>query len=229
MRRALVELLKENLLLIVMLTLPALLSGKGGGARLGGASGGLLFGLFAGAPVPALPAHAASSRTRAPPRRHIPSPPRPSAPAWRAPGEGAVADPGDAGGGDLGGGRRAGPGHEIHRQRRGRAELLEQGEIGEAGREEAAGAGVGIGFGRSSAASTLAASCVAAPEEDVGAGVDEEIRADGRRAAAIRAACLGHVVQALAADDLVLEIAADRAGRGEPGPGSRRRSSGATA
>jgi membrane associated rhomboid family serine protease len=49
MRRAAVQLVKENLLLIVMLTLPALLSGKGGGLAWEAHLGGILFGLFAGA------------------------------------------------------------------------------------------------------------------------------------------------------------------------------------
>lgn len=48
MRRAAVQLVKENLLLIVMLTLPALLSGRGGGLAWEAHLGGILFGLFAG-------------------------------------------------------------------------------------------------------------------------------------------------------------------------------------
>ena len=60
MRRAGIQLVKENLLFIVLLALPALLSGKGGGLAWEAHLGGILFGLFAGPrflPRKAAPAH----------------------------------------------------------------------------------------------------------------------------------------------------------------------------
>ena len=111
--------------------------------------------------------------------------------------------------------RRTGEGDQVQRQRDFLDDPLHLLRIGEAGDKETAGAGVGEGLPALDRFVDQRRVMRLGLDVQVGAGVYEKLVADGAtdRLNALRLQC--QRVQTLAADDLVLEIAADRARRGQ--------------
>ena len=134
----------------------------------------------------------------------------------RAMRERTVADPRNAGARPNRLVRRAGEGDDVERQRHFADHAFDLFRIGQPRHEEAAGAGIGEGL---SALDNLVDQRIVVGlrlQEQVGPRVDEELVAD-RFADRGDPPCLQvERVDALSADDLVLEVAADRACLGEP-------------
>ena len=127
-----------------------------------------------------------------------------------------MADPRDAGLGPDLLVRRAGEGDHVQRQRHLAHDALDLLRVGQARHEEAAGAGIGKGLAALDHLVDQRIVIGLRLQEQVGAGVDEERVAD-------RVADRGDAlhleverVKPFAADHLVLEIAADRAGLRKP-------------
>ena len=124
-----------------------------------------------------------------------------------------MADSCDAGICPIGLWRHAGKGDQVQRQRHFLDDPLDLPQIGEAGDEEPAGAGVGEGLPALDRFVDQRRVMRLRLDVQVCAGVDEKLVADGA------ADCLDALrlqrkrVQTPAAEDLVLEIAADRARR----------------
>jgi len=126
-----------------------------------------------------------------------------------------VADSCDAGIRPIGLWRCAGEGDQVERQRHFLDDPLDLPRIGEAGDEETAGAGVGEGL---PALDRFVDQCRVMRlrlDVQVGAGVYEEVLADGAADGLDARRLQLQRVQTLAADDLILEIASDRARRGK--------------
>src|SRR5215207_156171 len=128
---------------------------------------------------------------------------------------GPVADSCDAGTRPIGLWRCAGVGDQVQRERHFLDDPLDLLRIGEAGDEETAGASVGEGLPALDRLVDQRRVMRLRLEVQVGAGVDEKMVADGAadRFDALR--LQRNWVHTLAADDLVFEIAADRARRGQ--------------
>ena len=90
-----------------------------------------------------------------------------------------MADPCDAGVGPIGLWRRAGEGDQVQRQRHFLDDPLDLPRVGEAGDEEAAGAGVGEGLAALDRLVDQRRVMRLRLDVEVGAGVDEELVADG--------------------------------------------------
>src|SRR6185369_3055157 len=134
----------------------------------------------------------------------------------RAMRERAVADARDSGARPHPLVRRAGEGDHIQRQRDLADHALDVRRVGQARHEEAARAGGGERLPALDHLIDGRVAVVLRLEQGVGTGVDEELIADRAADRGDSAGLKVERVEALAADHLVLEVAADRAGRGEP-------------